>query len=113
MKNKILEPEKDGMLPEYDFSGDNVVRGKHAKAMRNGYTIVIHNEDGTKTTKRVGPLKTKIVLDPDLAAYFPTSESVNNVLRSLIKPLVKKQVGEKKAKYAVRKKTSKSPAARK
>ncbi len=35
------------MLDEYDFAGG--VRGKHAEAMKAGYTITIHNEDGTKT----------------------------------------------------------------
>lgn len=105
-----LEPDEDGMLPEYDFSGKTVVRGKHAKTMHDGYTVTIHNEDGTTTVKRYGPM---IRLDPDIFPFFPDAESVNNALRSLIKPLTKKQVGEKKAKYTVRKKTAKPPAARK
>ncbi len=110
MKNKALEPDEDGMLPEYDFSGKDVVRGKHAKAMREGYTITIHNEDGTTTFQRFGPT---VTLDPDVAVYFPNSESVNNALRTLIALVPVRQMGEKKAKYIVRKKSPKSLAARK
>jgi hypothetical protein len=110
MKTKTLEPDEDGMLPEYDFSVKNAVRGKHAEAMREGYTITICNEDGTTTVKRYGPM---IRLDPDVFPFFPDAESVNNALRSLIKPPAKKQVSEKKAKYTVRKKAVKSIAARK
>lgn len=40
-----LEPD---LLPEYDFSGG--VRGKYAEAMRRGYSVVVHHEDGTTET---------------------------------------------------------------
>lgn len=39
------------MRPEYDFRGG--VRGKHAKAMQAGYTITIHQDDGTTTVQTV------------------------------------------------------------
>lgn len=97
------------MLPEYDFRGKKGIRGKYYRDMQKGYTIRIHNEDGTVTVRHYGPT---VTLDTDVAAYFPDSESVNNALRALISLVPKKQVGEAKAKYAVRKKSNKRPAAR-
>jgi len=52
-RDKVSEP--DTMRPEYDFRGG--VRGKYAK--------------GTNV----------VVLDPDVAAKFPDSASVNRALR--------------------------------
>jgi hypothetical protein len=51
------------LLEEYDFS--NAVRGKHAKRYAEGTNVV--------------------VLDPDLAALFPSSASVNDALRLLVR----------------------------
>lgn len=110
MKNKTLEPDEDGMLPEYDFTGKNVVRGKHYLARQKGYTIRIHNEDGSVTEKFIGPT---VTLDPDVSFFFPDSESVNRALRMLISLIPVKQLGEEKAKYTARKKPSKKIAARK
>jgi len=46
----------DEMLPEYDFSQlGQPVRGKHAKAMRQGYSVTIHHPDGTITHREVSP----------------------------------------------------------
>jgi hypothetical protein len=56
------EPESDELLPEYDFSGG--VRGKYAARMAEGTNVV--------------------VIAPDLAKIFPTSESVNEALRDLV-----------------------------
>jgi hypothetical protein len=41
------------MRVEYDFAGG--VRGKHYRAMQAGYTITIHQADGTIVTKEVTP----------------------------------------------------------
>jgi hypothetical protein len=60
---------QDGMLPEYDFSKG--VRGKYAKRYAEGSNVV--------------------VLSPDMAKVFPTSESVNEALRTLVR------VGKRKA----------------
>ncbi len=79
---KKVAVENDDMRAEYDFSGG--VRGKHAKMMQDGYTITIHNTDGTTTVKTVEPRQSTVVLEPDVAAYFPDSEAVNNALRTLI-----------------------------
>ncbi len=98
MKRKTPESE---MLPEYDFNAKDAMRGKHAKALREGYSITIHQEDGTTIVQNFTLQKNAIVLDPDVYAYFPDSESVNNVLRSLIALAPKKseQVSEEQAKY--------------
>ena len=67
---------------EYDFS--HGVRGKHAAAMRDGYTMVIHHSDGTTEVREVTPRPGTVVLDSDVRAYFPDSEAVNRALRGLI-----------------------------
>jgi hypothetical protein len=89
------------MLPEYDFTGKKVVRGKHAKALREGYTVTIHKEDGTTMVQNFTLQKNAVVLDPDVHAYFPDSESVNKALRSLIAliPERGKGISERRAKY--------------
>jgi hypothetical protein len=79
--NDNMKPTDD-MRSEYDFNGG--VCGKHAKAMQAGYTITIHNADGTNTIKTVEPRQKTIVLEPDVATYFPDSAAVNNALRTLI-----------------------------
>ncbi len=57
---RVREP--DTMRAEYDFSG--AVRAKYAARYRQGTNI--------------------IVLDPDVAKVFGTSESVNRALRALL-----------------------------
>jgi hypothetical protein len=53
------DPSDPGMLAEYDFSGG--VRGKYAKRYAEGTNVVL--------------------LEPDVAAAFPTAEAVNRALR--------------------------------
>ena len=85
----------DDMRAEYDFSGG--VRGKHYKAMAEGYTVTVHKEDGTTVVKDVKPTENVIILDPDVQAYFPDSTSVNKTLRSLIELIpAKRQAAKKK-----------------
>lgn len=50
------------MLEEYDFSGG--VRGKYAKRYEEGANVV--------------------VIEPDVAEYFPDHDSVNEALRGLV-----------------------------
>ncbi|MGD0948393.1 MAG: hypothetical protein ABSA52_13275 [Candidatus Binatia bacterium] len=69
MSQKDEEP--DEMRPEYDFTG--VVRGKYYERYRAGTNVV--------------------VLDPDVAEVFPTSQAVNEALRVLIKA-ARSQVSE-------------------
>ena len=90
------------MLSEYDFKDKKGVRGKYAKALRRGYSISITNDDGTSSVKQFVPRENTVVLDPDVQAYFPDSDSVNRTLRSLIELITEKsgkQVAEKKSKY--------------
>lgn len=56
------DAETDDLLPEYDFASG--VRGKYAARMAEGTNIV--------------------VIAPDLARLFPTSEAVNKALRGLV-----------------------------
>ncbi len=63
-KTNSREPD-DGLRPEYDLSKlKGGVRGKYAKQFHEGTNLVL--------------------LSPDVAAYFPTEESVNAALRSLV-----------------------------
>ena len=56
---------EDEMLPEYDFSKmKGGVRGKYVERYRTDTNVVL--------------------LDPDVAQAFPTSDSVNEALRLLI-----------------------------
>lgn len=56
------------MLEEYDFTG--AVQGKYAKKYAKGTNVV--------------------VIDPDIAKFFPDHDSVNKALRSLV-GIIKKQ----------------------
>ena len=56
-----MSKANDDMRTEYDFSGG--VRGKYAERYAEGSNVV--------------------VLDPDVAERFPTSEDVNRALRAL------------------------------
>ncbi|MCE5228885.1 hypothetical protein LLG95_04725 [bacterium] len=58
MKPKQTDPD---MLNEYDFRGG--VRGKYAKRYAEGTNVV--------------------VIDPDVAKFFPDHDSVNEALRGL------------------------------
>jgi hypothetical protein len=53
--------DRDEILPEYDFSGAE--RGRYAARYAEGTNVV--------------------VLDPDVAAVFPTGAAVNEALRAL------------------------------
>ena len=84
MSNKIPERQgdDDGMRPEYDFSKG--VRGKHHRAYRQGYKVVVHKADGTTEVRDFALPEGTIVLDPDVRVYFADSEAVNRTLRELI-----------------------------
>ena len=57
------------MLEEYDFSKG--VRGKYAKRYAEGTNVVL--------------------IDPDVADFFPDHDTVNNALRSLIRIIKRRQ----------------------
>jgi len=73
------------MRPEYDFSGG--VRGKHYKELRQGYSVKVHQSDGTTLIQNFRLEEGTVVLEPDVQKYFPDSDAVNMALRCLI-PLV-------------------------
>jgi hypothetical protein len=61
MRNEPEEKSVNEMRPEYDFSKGE--RGKYAARFQEGTNVV--------------------VLEPDVAAAFPTSEAVNAALRKV------------------------------
>ncbi len=74
--------EEDDLLPEYDLS--SVEPGTAYRPLDQGYTVTIHKADGSTEVRVVSPYKDAIVLEADVKAYFPDSESVNSALRSII-----------------------------
>ena len=82
MKKNKEDPNDIDMRDEYDFSKG--VRGKHYKTYREGHTVIIHKEDGTKSIQYFTQEDGAVMLDPDIKIHFPDSESVNKALRSLI-----------------------------
>jgi hypothetical protein len=81
---KKTEKQTAEMKPEYDFTGRKGERGKYYQAYREGHTVQIHQPDGTVTRQYFGLEEGAIMLEPDVRAYFPDSESVNAALRSVI-----------------------------
>lgn len=86
---KTGRAKKNEMRTEYDFSQG--VRGKHCRALQNGYTVTIRKADGTTIVKNVIPNRNAVLLEPDVQAHFPDSQSVNKALRCLIPLLPKKR----------------------
>ncbi|MBM3262109.1 MAG: hypothetical protein FJY97_01565 [candidate division Zixibacteria bacterium] len=82
-QNKVSNGNDEPKKAEYDFSEG--VRGKHYHALKAGYSITVHHEDGTVEVKEIKPIEGAVTLDPDVRAYFPDSESVNEALRGLIR----------------------------
>ena len=84
------------MRAEYDFSKGE--RGKFYRPLDKGYTVHIHKKDGTEVVNHYELTEGTILLAPDVAEYFPDSESVNEALRSLIQ-LVDKVPARKHKRY--------------
>ncbi|HBL32041.1 MAG TPA: hypothetical protein DD490_34900 [Acidobacteria bacterium] len=57
-----MKAEDEDIRPEYDFT--NAVRGKYYERYQQGSNVVL--------------------LEPDVALAFPTSEAVNEALRALM-----------------------------
>ena len=74
--------DKSEMRDEYDFSKG--VRGKHYRQFREGHTVRIEKEDGTVSVHHFTQEEGAVMLDPDVKARFPDSESVNRALRTMI-----------------------------
>jgi hypothetical protein len=82
------------MLPECDFSRG--LRGKHHRAYRQGYQVTVHKTDGTIEVRDFVLPGGAVMLDEDIRAYFPDSETVNRTLRELIQ-LIPDRVAPNKA----------------
>jgi hypothetical protein len=65
---KVMNNDPD-MIEEYNFSKG--VRGKYAKKYAEGTNVVL--------------------IDPDVAEFFPDHDSVNDALRSLIKVIKRRE----------------------
>jgi hypothetical protein len=52
-KAQQAEVGKEDMLPEYDFRGG--IRGKHARALAQGYTVKVHRLDSSTTIQQLNP----------------------------------------------------------
>jgi hypothetical protein len=74
----------DDMLPEYDFTGRKGTRGKFYDAYRQGHTVRTKEADRTVGTQYFTLQDGAVLLEPDVRAHFPDSESVNKALHSLI-----------------------------
>jgi len=77
MKKMHKEPD---MLEEYDFSKG--LRGKYAKRYAEGTNVV--------------------VIEPDVAKYFPDHDAVNDVLRSLAEIIQKQEQKHNKTNIKVK-----------
>ena len=65
MKKNTEHRSNGGMRPEYDFASmKGGVRGKHYGPYRKGTNVVL--------------------IDPDVAAAFPTEDAVNQALRGIL-----------------------------
>ena len=111
--NNIPKTPDDDMLPEYNFKGKKGMRGKYYLGPNQTHAVHIYHEDGTVTKRDFSSLQKVILLDADVAAHFPDSESVNHTLRTLIALVPDKQIGEKKAKYQAAKTSIRKSTARK
>lgn len=97
MKKPTHDPdqaEAEEMLPEYDFRGG--VRGKHARALQQGYTVKVHRPEGSTTVQQFNLPEGAVMLELDVQEYFPDSESVNHALRTLIKLIPSKRTRRRK-----------------
>lgn len=72
----------EDILPEYDFT--TAVKGKHYRPLHKGFSVHIHQTDGTTTVKQYKEVEGVIILDSDVRPYFPDSKAVNKALRQLI-----------------------------
>ena len=63
--NKANRPENDDLRPEYDFASmKGGIRGKYVARLRRGSNLVL--------------------LEPEVAAAFPSAEAVNEALRGVL-----------------------------
>jgi hypothetical protein len=84
IKNNQNKQSETDMLPEYDFTGKKGVRGKYYRSYQQGHTLKVYQDDGSVAMQYFTLEDGAVLLEPDVREYFPSSESVNQALRSLI-----------------------------
>ena len=84
VKTEHSDMVTDDVLPEYNFQGRKGVRGRYYRAYRQGHMVRVHEADGSVHVQYFTLAADAVMLEPDVRAYFPTSEAVNQTLRSLI-----------------------------
>ncbi len=77
---KATKNDDAEMRDHYDFSRG--VRGKHFKAYRQGHEVHIQAADGSISVRHFSEEEGSVIVDPDLKAHFPDSQSVNKALRA-------------------------------
>jgi hypothetical protein len=83
MKTTNRKKKNDEMRAEYDFS--KAERGKFYRPLEKGYTVRIHQKDGTTIVNHYALTEGSVLLAPDVREYFSDSQAVNEALRSLIR----------------------------
>jgi hypothetical protein len=79
---RTKKKKSDEMRPEYDFSKGE--RGKFYRPLDKGYTVRVHQSDGSVVVNHYTLAEGTVLLAPDVREYFSDSETVNEALRSLI-----------------------------
>jgi hypothetical protein len=74
--------DSEDMLLKYDCT--KAVKEKHYQPLHEGFSVHIHQTDGTTTVKRYKEAEGVVILDSEVRLYFQDSKAVNNALRHLI-----------------------------
>ena len=85
----MKDEEDDGMLPEYSLKGKKIIRRIYGEEIERSHTVRITGKNGDVTVHHYKMEDGAIMLAPDVRAYFPDADTVNNVLRALIPALQK------------------------
>lgn len=83
MKTTNKKKKNSEIRAEYDFSKGE--RGKFYRPLEKGYTVRVHQKDGTTTVNHYALTEGSVLLAPDVREYFSDSQAVNEALRSLIR----------------------------
>lgn len=87
MKTTNKKKKNGEMRAEYDFS--KAERGKFYRPLEKGYTVRVHQKDGTTLVSHYALTEGSVLLAPDVREYFSDSQAVNEALRSLIRLMEK------------------------
>ena len=79
---RINKKKNGDIRSEYDFS--KAERGKFYRPLDKGYSVRVHQADGTMIVNQYTLAEGTVLLAPDVREYFSDSQAVNEALRSLI-----------------------------